>query len=186
MTKIFAGVFLVLSIVGCTMQVGGPDDTTINKELVNRLMGWIEHETGYKASIQPIVVASREKFQQVMRLNGNLCGHGRALYIPGMVVLNNENGWEHNDRLEVSLLLHELVHHAQLFSKREYPCKNSKEYEAYTLQNKWLAQQGERPFASQAWIKKMSDCKILDSVGQAAEEESSSPQCIKNEGMWRE
>lgn len=134
-----------------------PDGTKIDSAAVGRLMQWIERETGYHAPSLPGVVASGEKFQLVMRMNGVHYADARAMYIPGMVILDNE-AWDADDPVQISLLVHELVHHAQLFSKRKYACPDAKEYEAYTLQNKWLEDQGERPFASQAWIDEMTRC----------------------------
>src|SRR3546814_17835946 len=41
-----------------------------------------------------------------------------------------------------SVLLHELVHHAQTMAGREYPCFAAGEKPAYTLQDTWLKERG--------------------------------------------
>lgn len=134
-----------------------PDGTKVDAALVGSLLGWIEKQTGYHAPNQPSVIASQEKFQMVMNMNGVHYADARAMYIPGMVILDNE-AWEADDPVQLSLLVHELVHHAQLFSKRKYACSDAKEYEAYIIQNQWLEAHGQKPFASQAWIDEMSTC----------------------------
>ncbi|MEJ0062049.1 MAG: DUF6647 family protein [Alphaproteobacteria bacterium] len=148
--------------IGLTINGGAradvPDGTAIDRAMVQDLQKWVERETGYHMPNQPAVVASQEKFQLVMNMKGVHYADARAMYIPGMVILDNET-WEQDDPIQVSLLVHELVHHAQLFSKRKYPCDDAREYEAYTIQNKWLEEKGEHPFASQAWIDRMSRCE---------------------------
>jgi hypothetical protein len=149
---------LSLGVASGNARAEVPDGTKVDTALVGSLLGWIEKQTGYHAPNQPSVVASQEKFQMVMNMNGVHYADARAMYIPGMVILDNE-AWEADDPVQLSLLVHELVHHAQLFSKRKYACSDAKEYEAYIIQNQWLAAHGEKPFASQAWINEMSTCR---------------------------
>lgn len=149
---------LSLGVVSGGAHAEVPDGTKVDAALVGSLLGWIEKQTGYRAPNQPSVVASQEKFQMVMNMNGVHYADARAMYIPGMVILDNE-AWEADDPVQLSLLVHELVHHAQLFSKRKYACSDAKEYEAYIIQNQWLEAHGQKPFASQAWIDEMSTCR---------------------------
>ncbi len=153
---------IMMALLGFVLLAGSAkaeveDGTKIDTALVGTLMGWIERETGHRAPNQPVVVASEEKFQMVMKMRGVHYADARAMYIPGMVILDNYS-WDEEDPIQISLLVHELVHHAQLFSKRKYACADAKEYEAYTIQNKWLEKHGHRPFASQHWIDRMSRC----------------------------
>lgn len=152
---------LALLFVSTPILADVPDGTKVDAALVGKLLAWVERETGYDAPNQPAVVASQEKFNLVMKMKGVHYADARALYIPGMVILDN-NRWDEESPQQISLLVHELVHHAQLFSKRKYPCADAKEYEAYTIQNKWLEAQGERPFASQGWIDRMSRCDMQE------------------------
>jgi len=39
-------------------------------------------------------------------------------------------------------LLHELVHHVQVFNRVPLPCRRARERDAYRLTLKWLEQQG--------------------------------------------
>lgn len=61
----------------------------------------------------------------------------RAAYIPGAVVLDHE-AWSWADPLQVSFLVHELVHHVQQLTRPGMACLD-REREAYALQNRWLA-----------------------------------------------
>lgn len=160
--KLLAGAILALVLTAGGARAEVPDGTKIDKGLVGNLMSWVVTQTGYQAPNQPTVLASEEKFQLVMKMKGVHYADARAMYIPGMVILNNYT-WDEQDPVQISLLVHELVHHAQLFSKRKYACAEAKEYEAYTIQNKWLEAHGHRPFASQGWIDRMSDCENHDS-----------------------
>lgn len=136
---------------------GVPDGTPIDPQLVKDLLAWVAAQNDRQPPPPPVVIASREKFVQLMRRTGARLSNARAMYIPGMVVLDN-NAWDAQDPMQLSLLVHDLVHHVQLFSGKTYPCRAAKEYEAYTLQNKWLAERGAGFFASDAWIERMAQC----------------------------
>lgn len=146
---------------------GVPDGTAIDPALVRELLAWVSAQSGYHPPGPPVVIASREKFVQLMRKTGARLSNARAMYIPGMVVLDNIS-WDAQDPMQLSLLVHDLVHHAQLFSGKTYPCRAAKEHEAYTLQNKWLAERGAGFFASDAWIERMAQCPENVPVQEAA------------------
>ena len=52
------------------------------------------------------------------------------------------NTFDERDILDLSILVHELVHVMQNLSDVEYACIIENEQEAYELQSKWLAQNG--------------------------------------------
>jgi len=84
-------------------------------------------------------------------------GRVQAAYVPGMVLVDN-NSWDADEATQISLLVHELVHHTQLFAKRSWACGDAREGQAYTLQNQWLEEQGHYPFVKASWISRMSSC----------------------------
>ena len=49
--------------------------------------------------------------------------------------------WRASDARDVSTLLHQLLHDIQ-FSSHPWPCKGQAEWEAYKLQEAWLAERG--------------------------------------------
>lgn len=151
------GIVLLASGTAPQAQASVEDGTRVDPALVRQMMSYVEQQTGVRVPSLPIVIASRKKFDLVMRFSGVNYADARSLYIPGTVIMDSES-WDPTDKEQLSLLVHELVHHAQLFAKRRYPCPDAREVDSYTIQNRWLASQGENPFASQDWINQMSSC----------------------------
>jgi len=58
----------------------------------------------------------------------------RTIYLP--------EGWTGETPAEVSVLVHEMVHHLQNAAGLKYACPQAREKLAYTAQNQWLAQSG--------------------------------------------
>jgi hypothetical protein len=54
----------------------------------------------------------------------------RAIYLP--------TGWQGRTPAEVSVLVHELVHHLQSTTGLKYPCPQERERLAYKAQDNWL------------------------------------------------
>jgi hypothetical protein len=52
-------------------------------------------------------------------------------------------GWAPASVAEMSILLHEMVHHLQAHSGRSYPCPEAREKEAFSVQSEWLSLFGE-------------------------------------------
>ncbi len=62
-------------------------------------------------------------------------------------------GWSVRKPSDVSLVVHELVHHLQTTSGLRYPCSEEREILAYAAQEKWLGEYGtslEREFGIDA------------------------------------
>lgn len=130
---------------------------------VHPLMQWVAARTGVSISSLPRVVISRA--EMVARIGNPMrnSAMARALYVPGEVVIDDEF-WDNDDTRTISFLVHELVHHAQYVSKRPYPCANAKEWEAYRLQNQWLAEHGLAPAVEESFIARMADCRAAAPV----------------------
>jgi len=118
-------------------------------ELVAELFAAIRLITGYPVpDILPDVHVVPPAEIQAMLCKGP-CGI-KAFYLPGRGIFVSENEDPTRDAFTRSILLHELVHHAQHLSGRfeaiTEPCDRwfSKEREAYQVQNSYLQQQGER------------------------------------------
>ncbi|MBI1273559.1 MAG: hypothetical protein GC131_05705 [Alphaproteobacteria bacterium] len=156
-SKGFCLIAMATLLMAAPARADVDDGTKIQGPLASQLMSWVEREMGVRVPSMPNIVASRKKFNMVMNMAGVHFADARSLYIPGTVIMDNYS-WDPEDPVQLGLLVHELAHHAQLFSKRKYPCPDAREYEAYTIQNKWLTSQGYAPFASQYWINEMSRC----------------------------
>ena len=58
----------------------------------------------------------------------------RTIYLP--------EGWTGRTPAEVSVLVHEMVHHLQNVAGLKYDCPQAREKLAYAAQNQWLARSG--------------------------------------------
>lgn len=135
------------------------EPSIIPAQFVAPLMQWVSVRMSIPVANLPSVVASREQMIAKIGDPQRQSALARALYVPGEVVIDDEF-WDATDTRTVSFLVHELVHHAQLASGRSYACHNAKEWEAYKLQNMWLAEHGLPPAVEEKWIARMADCNI--------------------------
>lgn len=64
--------------------------------------------------------------------------HVVALYDGRTETIVLTEGWDSSDPADVSVLVHELVHHLQEQDRRRYPCAAAREKLAYEAQARWL------------------------------------------------
>jgi hypothetical protein len=144
----FAGFLLLLVLpLAATAQSPQPDECVRpSPDLVEELLGWIGAASGYDIS------SSLADPPEIL-----FCAEGDVLHYPGgdTLIEPNERGlydfedriiylvapWRPDDPRQVSVLLHELVHDVQ-FRNRGFECPNASEWEAYELQEAWLAERG--------------------------------------------
>ena len=67
--------------------------------------------------------------------------HQRGFYDIELGVIYIVKPWSPNNPQDVSVVLHELVHHRQQTAQHWY-CPGAQELPAYRLQEKWLAERG--------------------------------------------
>jgi hypothetical protein len=80
------------------------------------------------------------------RYNGvaqNSVGQFVALYEDRSKTILLSDDWTGNTPVELSVLVHELVHHVQNVAKLTYPCPEAREAVAYAAQEKWLSLFGQ-------------------------------------------
>lgn len=65
-----------------------------------------------------------------------------ALYVDSTRTIYLPEGWTGKTPAEVSVLVHEMVHHLQNVAGLKYECPQAREKLAYAAQNQWLAQSG--------------------------------------------
>ena len=135
------------------------EPSVVSPQFVAPLMQWVSVRMSIPVTSLPSVVASRQQMIAKIGDPERQSALARALYVPGQVVIDDEF-WDATDTRTVSFLVHELVHHSQLTSGRSYACHNAKEWEAYKLQNIWLAEHGLPAAVEEKWIARMADCNI--------------------------
>lgn len=149
--------FLLVATPSFTARAEVEDGAVVSQSVVAPLMAWVERETGVRVPALPPVVASHERFSQIISTLGRLAGRPKAMFTAGTILLDSDY-WDPEDSTQQSILLHELVHYAQSFMRHEWACSREKEYQAYTLQNKWLQQTEHTSFVTVAWIDRMASC----------------------------
>jgi len=65
-----------------------------------------------------------------------------ALYDDGTRTIYLPAGWTGKTPAEVSVLVHEMVHHLQNLAGSKFECPQAREKLAYAAQNRWLARSG--------------------------------------------
>lgn len=152
---IFITLLFIASITGATPARA--EAGFVSDSFARPLMNWVADKMDVDIPYMPRIVVSRN---QMVALIGNpqrQAAMARALYVPNLVVIDEEF-WDESSTRTVSFLVHELVHHAQRFSHEHYACANAKEKEAYNLQNEWLAEHGLPPAVQDSWIEQMAQC----------------------------
>jgi hypothetical protein len=159
MNRIFAVLALLASIMSPSAVLASvPDGTRIGNDMLRPLADWVSRTMGVKIHNLPIATASGRILKSSLGLEGIQQARSTAAYLPGQIIVNNII-WDPESIRSQSYVLHELVHHAQLLGGKRYPCHSAKEREAYELQNRWLAEQGEDALFSESWINEMSNCR---------------------------
>lgn len=127
------------------VAVSGPamaDTHDIPAPLIEELHLWIDAASDLprapKAAkivfVDPDAVTEPSKMASVI---GNV---PRGLYAPSTGEITLVRPWSARDPQDISVLLHELVHHRQ--NGKHYYCEAAKEHTAYMLQSEWLSEWG--------------------------------------------
>ncbi|WP_325063069.1 DUF6647 family protein [Halovulum marinum] len=66
-----------------------------------------------------------------------------ALYDRSQQVILLAGAWTPGEPASESIIVHELVHHAQALRGDRYPCLAASETEAYAIQDRWLRRSGQ-------------------------------------------
>ncbi|SFB73377.1 DUF6647 family protein [Tropicimonas isoalkanivorans] len=125
----------------CAIQNAGPPAIDVSE--IADLWAWVTDELGITESgpAPPVCAVSREELE-LRRLGNDL--HGRpaleieALYDRKRRQILVPETWSGNDPASLSVIVHELVHHAHTVSNRTLTCAEDGEKEAYAVQATWL------------------------------------------------
>jgi hypothetical protein len=143
-----------------------PDATPSTSALMTRVVRWLSAEFGVPANYNHprIELVSLPKMATVLRRRIGLNPQTdavpefndqrllqrvrdiAAVYEDATRTIYLPEGWTGGTPAEVSVLVHEMVHHLQNLSGQKYECAAAREKPAYTAQQKWLALSGRNFF----------------------------------------
>ena len=138
------------------------DDRVVEDAIVVELLTWIGSHTDYDVS------ASLAEPPSI-----GFCRHGEVIDYEGeSLIVDPDLGaaydkerrhiylarpWDAANARNLGTLLHELIHDVQ-YRNRDWPCWQKTEWEAYKLQETWLAERGEKADFNWALILMLSRC----------------------------
>lgn len=116
-----------------------------SRDKLVELTKWIVLQTGWKMqSLPKIRIISKAKMRALFL--GPAAPHGpltvEGIYIKRHRVIYLLDSWSPKRLDDLSILVHELVHHLQFLNKVSVSCSAELNIKAYALQFKWLRKQG--------------------------------------------
>ncbi|WP_370199075.1 DUF6647 family protein [Roseibium sp.] len=124
--------------------------------LVSALELWLDKTTDWPRRDAPPRIRLVSPWQAAARQGATASfqrGKLRGLYDPERVEILLVRPWSPRSAQDVSVLLHELVHHRQV--PHHWYCPAAQELSAYRLQDSWLSEQGLE--ANVNWIAVVLD-----------------------------
>jgi hypothetical protein len=123
--------------------------TTITPALLREIIGWLSHNFDLPASdALPTVAFTTTAHMNALRYRGLLhhdqqstAGTGSAtvaIYDSATRTIYLPEGWRGATPAEMSVLVHEVVHHLQHAAKVPHACPEEREKLAYRAQERWL------------------------------------------------
>jgi len=116
--------------------------SAIPRTLLQDLDIWLDAETEFaRHDRRPrIVIVDQSHAERLHGVADRSSGRTRGLYNPETETIYLAKPWSVTDQRDISILLHEMVHHRQ--SQEHYYCEQAQEWRAYQIQAQWLESQG--------------------------------------------
>ena len=141
----------------CANGTLGPDDIGSGKRSVDIIIaviaGWLSVNFALPATVEaPLVEFVTADEMQAVRMNA--AGQGQlpqvnlvaptveAFYSDATRTIYLERSWLGDSPADISVLVHEMVHHIQNAADLTYACPQAREAVAYSAQERWLAMFG--------------------------------------------
>ncbi|MCB9947995.1 MAG: hypothetical protein H6842_09235 [Rhodospirillaceae bacterium] len=139
------------------------------------LMAWIGAVTGIPPApdVPAVMFNSAAELQRLHSpdaayldpADGDGSPQAVALYNPLDGTLHLPEGWQADDPVDISILLHELVHHMQSRAGMEYACRAEMEKAAYDAQIAFLASMGMDMFEvmemNELFYRIITNCALM-------------------------
>jgi hypothetical protein len=136
-----------------TVPVEAPAATVPVEALAAAVAAWLRAEFGIDAPrrLPRIAFAEPEGLAALYRRRGDGAHGAGAPGRAGVLALYDQRretillpaGWTAASPAEVSILVHEMMHHLQHTARQPYGCAVEREAQAYEAQGRWLALFGE-------------------------------------------
>jgi len=120
----------------------------VRPELIRAIENWLSSRLGIAPPANPALVAfvtSRQIFAMrhrdvpADRMTSAGLAETLALYGDEELTIYLPTEWTGNTPAELSVLVHEMVHHIQNVAGLKYECPEAREKEAFAAQEEWLA-----------------------------------------------
>jgi Domain of unknown function (DUF6647) len=131
--------------------------------LMISLENWLDREGRYPrrtdpATVRLITTSEAMPSRALVNYSNSM---RRGYYDPQSSTIYLVEPWSQDNPHDVSVLLHELVHHRQQMA-RNWECPNAQELPAYRLQDKWLAERGLKARVNWLAVLIESSCSPRD------------------------
>lgn len=137
----FVGIFtLVLCFANAVFASDEDEQGKVLSALVSELNAWLDAETEYRdrARRARIKFTGDKQAEQLHGVTDRSGGKIRGLYDAEEQTIYLTQPWSASNPRDVSVLLHELVHHRQ--AGQHWYCAQAQEWRAYQIQAQWLAE----------------------------------------------
>jgi hypothetical protein len=137
--------------VGSGLQnsaITGTQSDQPSRELLAVVSNWLSSEFGLSIDTLPRIKFVPMAQMSMLRFRGvpsDHLGDGRdvvAVYDDDARTIYLPHGWTGRTPAETSIIVHEMVHHAQNLAETKFECAQAREKLAYEAQERWLAQFG--------------------------------------------
>lgn len=138
--RYLAGFALAIAL---TIPAAAVQPPAVPASLFVELEAWLDANSEYQRRASPpkIVFIAESTVATLRGTTGTAGGRIRGLYDDTVATIYLAEPWSPEDPLDVSTLLHELVHHRQVTAQHWY-CSQEQEWRAYQLQEAWLSGRG--------------------------------------------
>lgn len=132
---------LVITLANAVSASSSDDMHGIPPTLLHELNTWLDAETEFRKRInQPRIHWVGTAQAEVLRgATNHSDGRTRGLYDNKVETIYLTEPWTVRNPHDVSVLLHEMVHHRQ--SQQHWYCPQAQEWRAYQIQAQWLDEQ---------------------------------------------
>lgn len=135
-----ATVAIATQLLFAFSNIAEAETRSIRAGLVNDLHHWIDTTTALPAAdtTATIVFGNAQDSVEPSEMASMIGSLPRGLYDPDTGTITLIRPWSAENPQDVSVLLHELVHHRQ--GGKHFYCEAAKEHAAYHVQKAWLAE----------------------------------------------